>query len=273
MDEFLLQALIAGLLLAAITGPLGALVVWRHLAYFGDTIAHAALLGVAVSLIAEFVPMTLAMFLVALAVALLLTLLTRDARFHADTMLGLLAHGTLAVGVLLVAVNGTAAANLEAYLFGDILAVTPTDLALLAILLLVVLFVFFRYGRQMLLMTVDQNIASVEGVPVARRQLLLLMLFSATIALSIKIVGVLLITAMLIIPAAAARFLARTPWGMMAGAAFIGAVSTSLGLYGALLIDAPAAPMMVSVSVAMFLVLAVLSRVFQRLAQTGKARL
>ncbi|MFN7612129.1 MAG: metal ABC transporter permease, partial [Alphaproteobacteria bacterium] len=103
MDEFLLQAMLAGVLLAAITGPLGALVVWRHLAYFGDSIAHAALLGVAVSLISQVVPMTLAMFLVSLAVALLLSVLMRDGRFHADTMLGLLAHGTLAVGVLLVA--------------------------------------------------------------------------------------------------------------------------------------------------------------------------
>lgn len=270
MDEFLLQALLAGVLLAVITGPLGALVVWRHLAYFGDTIAHAALLGVAVSLIAEIVPMTLAMFLVALAVALLLNLLTRDARFHADTMLGLLAHGTLAVGVLLVALNDGAAANLEAYLFGDILAVTLTDLALLAALMLVVLAVFIRYGRQLLLMTLDQHIASVEGVPVLRRQLLLLMIFAATVALSIKIVGVLLITAMLIIPAAAARFFARSPWGMMAGAALIGALSTTLGLYGALIINAPAAPMMVSVSVAIFLVLALLSRLFQRLTHASK---
>lgn len=273
MDEFLLQAMLAGVLLAAITGPLGALVVWRHLAYFGDSIAHAALLGVAVSLISQVLPMTLAMFLVSLAVALLLSVLMRDGRFHADTMLGLLAHGTLSVGVLLVALSRDIQVDMNAYLFGDILSVTRTDLWLLAALLAAVAVIIIGHWRSLILMTIDHNIARAEGVAVERIHVLVLILLAATVALSIKLVGVLLITAMLIIPAAAARFIARSPHAMALYASLLGAGSVIVGMYAALRFDAPAAPMMVSVSVAVFIILALLSRLFKAFSKPRKSGL
>jgi zinc transport system permease protein len=273
MNEFLLEAMLAGVLLAAITGPLGSLVVWRHLAYFGDTIAHAALLGVAVSLISHVVPMTLAMFLVSLAVALLLSVLMRDGRFHADTMLGLLAHGTLAVGVLLVALSRDIQVDMNAYLFGDILSLNRSDLWMLGGLLVAVAVIIIGHWRSLILMTIDRNIARAEGVAVERIQLLILILLSATVALSIKIVGVLLITAMLIIPAAAARFIARSPHAMALYGSLLGAVSVIVGLCAALRIDAPAAPMMVAVNVAIFLILMFLSRLFQSFSKPRKSGL
>lgn len=260
MDEFLLRAMTGGVLLALSVGPLGAMVVWRHMAYFGDTIAHAALLGVAVSLITTAIPMTLAMFLVAVAVAVALSLLVRDSRFHADTMLGMLSHGTLAIGVLLVALSRDIQVDISAYLFGDILTIADHDIAMLGLLLALVVALVATHWRALVLMTIDEAVARAEGIATERLKLMITVLLAATVAVSIKLVGVLLITAMLIIPAAAARYLARSPLQMVLLSSVLGAVSVVLGLYGALQIDAPAAPMMVTTSLAIFLLCGLLKR-------------
>jgi zinc transport system permease protein len=252
MDEFLLKAMIGGVLLALAVGPLGAMVVWRHMAYFGDTIAHAALLGVAIALISNVVPMTLAMFLVSLAVAITLSALVRDSRFHADTMLGLLAHGTLAVGVLLVSMSRDIQVDISAYLFGDILTITNQDIVMLVGLLAAVVVVVALQWRALILLTIDEAMARAEGIRTERTKLLITILLAATVAISIKLVGVLLITAMLIIPAAAARYLARSPLQMVCFASVLGALAVVVGLYSALEIDAPAAPMMVTSAIAIF---------------------
>lgn len=263
MDEFLLRAMTGGVLLALAVGPLGAMVVWRHMAYFGDTIAHAALLGVAISLISATIPMTLAMFLVSLAVAVTMSLLVRDSRFHADTMLGLLAHGTLAVGVLLVSMSREIQVDISSYLFGDILTITNHDIAMLGALLAAVVAVVATQWRSLILLTIDEAMAKAEGIRTERVKLLITILLAATVAVSIKLVGVLLITAMLIIPAAAARYLARSPLQMVCLASVLGGIAVVCGLYGALEIDAPAAPMMVTSAIGVFLVSAVLSRLFK----------
>ena len=266
MDEFLLRAMIGGVLFALAVGPLGAMVVWRHMAYFGDTIAHAALLGVAISLISTSIPMTLAMFAVSLAVAVTLSALVRDARFHADTMLGLLAHGTLAVGVLLVSLSREIQVDISSYLFGDILTITDHDIAMLGVLLAAVVAIVSTQWRALILMTIDEPMAKAEGIKTERTKLLLTMLLAATVAVSIKLVGVLLITAMLIIPAAAARYLARSPLQMVCLASVLGAVSVVPGLFGAKEIDAPAAPMMVTGAIGVFMVSAIASRLLKRAA-------
>jgi zinc transport system permease protein len=246
MDEFILRALVGVILLASMLGPLGAFVVWRHMSYFGDTIAHSALLGVALSLLSgSAVPIPLAMFLVAIAVALLLTRYTRDSRFHADTVLGILAHSALAIGVLLVAMSRTIQVDINLYLFGDILGITWQDVAALAVLAAVVLTILSFRWRALLMVTIEPNIAAVEGIRIARVQLLFTVMLAAVIALAIKLTGVLLITALLIIPAAAARYLAASPKQMAMLASAIGIGSASVGLFTSLAIDAPTGPMMV----------------------------
>jgi zinc transport system permease protein len=222
------------------------------------------LLGVAISLISNVIPMTLAMFLVSLSVAVALSALVRDSRFHADTMLGLLAHGTLAVGVLLVAMSREIQVDIASYLFGDILTITNSDLIMLAGLLVAVAGVMVTQWRALILLTIDEAMARAEGVRIERTKLLLTLLLAATVAVSIKLVGVLLITAMLIIPAAAARYVSRTPAQMMCFASLLGAASVILGLYGAMEIDAPAAPMMVTTAIGIFIGCAIVSRLLKR---------
>lgn len=259
MDDLTLRALIGALALAVALGPLGSFVVWRQMAYFGDTIAHGALLGIAISVISGFIPLTLAIFLSAMAVALLLNSFGRDARFHADTVLGLLSHGTLALGVLLVALSH-ARVDINAYLFGDVLAISWADVALLLALAGVSLFLLKLMWRPLLMATIDPAIAHVEGVDVKRAQLLLTLMLAAMVAVAVKLVGVLLITALLIIPAASARYLAKSPKQMAVLASAIGAACVSAGLFAAFEVDAPAGPAMVVMAVFAFMVIGAVTK-------------
>ena len=253
MDEFILRALLGAMLLAVMIGPLGALVVWRHMAYFGDTISHAALLGVAVSLLsAGAVPMTPAILVVALVVALILARYARDARFHADTLLGIMAHGALALGVLLVAMSHSIRVDMNAYLFGDILAIDWNDVALLAVLTTSILALLAWRWRALLMVAIDPAIAAVEGVNVPRTHLLLTLMLAVVIAVSIKLTGVLLMTALLVMPAAAARYLSHTPLQMAVRASLLGMVSVSAGLFTSLRMDAPSGPTMVVIAALLF---------------------
>jgi zinc transport system permease protein len=261
MDELVLRALVGALILAVMMGPLGALVVWRQMAYFGDTIAHASLLGVAVSLLsAGAVPMTLAMLAVALAAALILARYARDTRFSSDTLLGIIAHGALALGVMLVAMNHTIRVDMNAYLFGDILAIDWADVAMLAVLAISVLVLLWWHWRALLMVAIDPAIAAVEGVHVARIHRLLTLLLATVIALAIPLTGVLLMTALLVMPAAAARYVSHTPVQMAIRAALLAMVSVSAGLYLSLKIDSPSGPAMVVCAALLFVLCSLAAR-------------
>ena len=261
MDEFVLRALIGALMLAAVLGPLGAFVVWRHMSYFGDTIAHSALLGVALSLLSGgVVPIPVAMLAVALTVALILSRFGRDSRFHADTVLGLLAHSSLALGLVLVALSRSIRLDINAYLFGDILSIEWQDVALLGVLSAMVLGLIIANWRKLLMITIEPSIAAVEGIKVARVQLLFTVLLAGVIAAAIKLTGVLLITALLIMPAAAARYLAKTPKQMAVIASLLGMSAAGAGLFASLKLDAPTGPMMVVSAAVIFVLSSVLHR-------------
>lgn len=259
MDDLILRALIGVILLASLLGPLGSFVVWRHMAYLGDTIAHAALLGVAFSLIATALPMTVAIFAVALGVALVLYRFGHDARFHTDTLLGILAHGTLALGVLLVALSRQRV-DINAYLFGDILALDWNNIVVLALLVAVIGTLLKLSWKPLLMVTISPSIAHVEGINARRTQLLLLMMLASVIAVAIQLVGVLLITALLIIPAATARYIAKSPGQMALYASLIGIATAVLGLFGSLEVDAPTGPTMVVVGAFVFIVMGAITK-------------
>jgi zinc transport system permease protein len=259
MDELVLRALIGALILAAMLGPLGSFVVWRHMAYLGDTIAHAALLGIALSLVTNLVPMTLAMFVVAMGVALVLYRFARDTRFHTDTLLGILAHGTLALGVLLVALSPVRV-DMNAYLFGDVLAISWGDVGVLALLACVIALLLRLSWRALLMVTIHPAIAHVESVNVKRTHLMLLLMLAAVIAVAIKLVGVLLITALMIMPAASARYIARTPAQMAIIASIVGMLCVALGLFASIEVDAPTGPTMVVIAAFAFVVIGAVTK-------------
>lgn len=255
IPEFLLAAAVAGLGVALMTGPLGTLVVWRRLAYFGDTLAHGALLGAALGVALELSP-RLAVVAASLALALALLALRRGQRLAADTLLGILSHTALAAGLVGVSLLADARLDLYGLLFGDLLTTRWADCAAIWLTAAAVVGLIAWRWEGLLLATLDEDLARAEGVPVARLELLLFALVALTIAFAMQVVGVLLITALLIIPAAAARQLARSPEAMALGAALVGALAVLLGLGLSFGLNTPAGPSIVLMASAIFVLLA-----------------
>ncbi len=257
LESFFTRAIIAGVGVAAITGPLGSFIVWRRLAYFGDTMAHSAILGVALALFFSLSPIA-GVFAIAVLVALILAFLQRRGTLSADSLLGLLSHSTLALGLVLVSLMPNVRIDLMGLLFGDILAVSVADLAVIYGGGALVLGVLAWLWRPMLAGTVSEDIAQAEGFHPERTRLVFMVLLAGLIAISMKILGVMLITAMLIIPATAARRLARTPEQMAVYASLGGIAAVLMGLWGSLHFDTPSGP---SIVVAALLIFAITSLV------------
>ncbi len=257
MDDFIIRAAIGGIGVAAVTGPLGAFVVWRRMAYFGDALAHSALLGVALGLLVG-TNANIAIIAVCVAVALLLVASQRQRYLASDTVLGILAHGTLSLGLVVVALQGSVRVDLFALLFGDVLAMTLADLYWIYGGGLVALALLLWLWRPLLAVTVHEDLARVEGVNVVAVQLGFMVVIAVVIAVAIKIVGVLLLTSLLVIPAAAARRVSTTPEMMAILAAVIGTVSVIGGLSGSLQWDTPAGPSVVLAAVVLFLLVMVI---------------
>ena len=252
LDDFFMRALLGGTGVALLAGPLGCFIVWRRLAYFGDTLSHSALLGVAMALLLNM-NITLTVFVISVAVSMLLILLQRRASLSSDALLGLLAHATLAVGLVVLAFMTWVRVDLMGFLFGDILAITAGDIAIIWGGGLVVLALVSFIWKPLLASTVSYDIAVAEGLRPDLANFLFMVLMAGVIAISMKIVGVLLITALLIIPAATARRFSGTPEIMAVMASILGAASVWLGLEGSLKWDTPAGPSIVVAALAFFI--------------------
>jgi len=251
-DAFVWRALAAGLAWPWVAAPLGCFVVWRRMAYFGDTLSHSALMGVALGVVAGVDPV-LGVLLAALASGVLLVMLQRYGEFAGDTILGILAHSTLALGVVVLSLVESIRVDLFSYLFGDILAVLEADLAWIGGGAALVLASLAALWRPLLSVTVHPDLAQVEGVPVLAVRLLFVLLLAIVVAVAMRIVGILLITSLLVIPPATARRLARTPVQMAVIATGAAAVAVVVGLVASLGWDLPAGPAMVVAAATMFL--------------------
>ena len=250
-DDFFTRALAGGIGLALATGPLGCFVVWRRMAYFGDSIAHSALLGVVLGIVLG-IDLSAGIVIMCVALALLLLLLQQQRRLATDTLLGILAHSSLALGLVGISFLESVRVDLMAYLFGDILAVTGRDLiwiyggggAVLAVTALI--------WRPLLAVTVHEELARAEGVRVGLVRVVFTLLIAFAVAIAMKIIGLILIMALLIIPAATARRLARSPEQMALLASALGAASVVGGLHGSLVWDTPSGPSVVVAALAIF---------------------
>jgi len=251
LDDFLVRAWLAGAGVALVAGPLGCFVVWRRMAYFGDTMTHSALLGIALGLAMGADP-AVGIVVVSLAVALILLAFRRSRRLADDTLLGILSHAALSLGLVVIGLLSWLRLDLMGFLFGDVLAVSARDLVWIYGGGSLVLAGLAWIWRPLLALTIDEELARAEGIPVGRTQLMFMVLIATTIAIAMKIVGVLLITSLLIIPAAAARRLARTPERMAFAAAGAGVLACSAGLWGSLSFDTPSGPSVVVAAVALF---------------------
>jgi len=263
LNSPLIPALLAGIGVAFATAPLGCLVVWRRMAYFGDATAHAAILGVAISLI-----FSTDIFFGVLSVALLtaVTISALSGRGYAiDTLLGVVAHSAIAIGLVAVSLVKGADIDLEAYLFGDITAVSLTDVGVIWGGVVLILSIIAWRWTALLTATLNDDLAYANGINPKREQLILTLALAVVVAVSIKIMGALLITAMLIIPAAIARPFSKTPEGMALITTGVGAICSVIGIYASHLWDTPTGPTIVCVAALLF----ILSSLARLSRQTG----
>jgi len=245
LDDFLVRAALAGVGVAIAAAPLGCFVVWRRMAYFGEATAHAAILGVALSL-ALSMSIFAGTLVAAMGMALAVSALSQRS-YAMDTLLGVMAHSSLALGLVAVSLLDGVRVDLMSFLFGDILAVSRGDLAVIwGGALAVTLLVFWRWSA-LLTATLNPDLATAAGIDPRREQLILTLALAVTVAVAIKVVGVLLIGAMLVIPAASARPFSRTPEGMAGLAILLGAGAALGGLELSYLYDTPTGPTIVCV--------------------------
>ena len=252
-DDFFIRALLGGIGTAIIAGPLGCFIVWRRLAYFGDTLSHSALLGVALALLFE-INITLAVFITSLVIAFSLFLLQKRRNLSSDTLLGMLAHSSIALGLVVLAFMSWVRVDLLGFLFGDILSITKTDVFLIWFGGIIVLAMLVKIWRPLFAATVSPEIAKAEELAPDYTNILFMIMMALVIAISMKIVGVMLITALLIIPAAAARSFSRSPEQMALLAILFGILAVSFGLFGSLEFDTPAGPSIIVSALLLFIV-------------------
>jgi zinc transport system permease protein len=261
-DPFLLRALLAGLGLAIVAAPLGCFVVWRRMAYYGETVAQAGLIGVALGL-AFSLNLTASVLIVTLAISLLLVVLSRQQVVPFDSLLGLLAHAALAIGVIAASLVRGQQIDLMAFLFGDIFAITIGDLRWImfggAAALVALAFVW----RPLLSLSVHEDLAAAEGLPTERLKLVFVLILALVVAIAIKIVGALLTIAFLIMPAAAARPLSETPEQMALFAGIFGMLSVVLGLFVSVAFDTPGGPSIV-LMLALFFVVSIIPTILRQ---------
>ena len=251
LDDFFIRALLADIGIALVTGPLGCFIIWRRLSFFGDTLAHAALLGVTMAVFFE-INIAFSVFLISSVVALILIKLQKSTKLPGDALLGLLAHSSLAVGLVVIGFLTSIRFDVMGLLFGDILAVNQNDLLLIwiggAFILLILKFIW----KPLFASTVNHELAEAEGMEPNKFNAIFTVLMAAVIAISIKIVGLLLITGMLIMPAAMGRNLSNNPQQMVKLSVIGGLLSVIIGLFSSLQFNTPSGPSIITAALILF---------------------
>ena len=251
-DDFFIRALLAGLGIAIVTGPLGCFIIWRRLSYFGDTLAHSALLGVTLAYTLEF-NIALSVFIISSLIALILIDLQKRTNLPGDALLGLLAHSSLAIGLVVIGFLSFIRFDIMGLLFGDILAVTVDDLLIIGIGGPLILLILKLIWKSLFASTVNYELAEAEGLKPDRAKAIFTILMAGVIAISIKMVGLLLITGMLIIPAAMARNVSSSPQRMVIFSILGGLLSVMLGLFVSLEFNTSSGPSIIAAALFLFI--------------------
>ena len=251
-DDFFIRALIAGIGIAIVTGPLGCLVIWRRLSYFGDTLSHSALLGVTLAY-AFSINISLSVFIISGIVALTLLSLQKRTKLAGDSLLGLLAHSTLAIGLVLIGFLSSIRFDLMGLLFGDILAVTLEDIFIIWFGGLIILVILYYIWKSIFAAAVNYDLAAAEGMKPDLSNFIFTLLLAGVIAISIKMIGALLITGLLLIPAATARSLSSNPRQMVILSILVGIISVILGLFSSLELNTASGPSIIVAALVLFI--------------------
>lgn len=247
---FLTRALIGVVMLAVLTAVLGVFVVLRRMAFFGDAIAHSSLAGVALGLLFGLDP-TVGAIAFSIFIAFGIVFVSRKKILALDTIIGVFFAAAVAIGVLVIG-ELEVRVDLLGFLFGDILALNNTDLWVIGILGVIVLALIAVATKPLVQIAFQEDLARVTGVPVAVYEYFFMLMLALVIALGIKVAGVILIGPLLIIPAAAAKNIARDFRGMLAFSVLFGVVSGVLGLVGSYVLNTASGPTIILVSSVFF---------------------
>jgi len=250
-DDFFIRALIAGIGIALVTGPIGCFIIWRRLSFFGDTLSHSALLGVTIGFFFD-INVAFSVFLISSAIALILLKLQKTTKLPGDALLGLLAHSSLAVGLVVISFLSSIRFDIMGLLFGDILAVNEIDLLIIWVGGALILFILKIIWKPLFASTVNNELAEAEGMNPERANAIFTILLAAIIAISIKIVGLLLITGMLIMPAAMSRNISNNPQQMVKLSVVGGLLSVLIGLFSSLQFNSPSGPSIITAALVLF---------------------
>lgn len=252
MTDFIIKALLAGIGISIISGPIGSLMVWQRMAYFGDTLAHATLLGVCIAAILN-INIYYGLIFTCLLIAVILTMVSHNKKFTNDTTLSILSHSVLATGLIAAALFKNIRIDLLAYLCGDILSVTNVDLICILVTDIIVLSSLYFIWDKMILITINKELAMAEGIKEAKIRWIFILLVSLIFAISIRLVGVLLINALLIIPCSIAKIWAKSPIQMAILGSIFGCLTIVLGMMGSLLWNVPTGPAIVVSATILFI--------------------
>lgn len=263
LDDFFMRAMVAGIVVAGIAGPFGCLLAWRRMAFMGETIAHSSLLGVVLGVLLGIVPQYAIMF-VALGVAVILYLLDKSKGLARDVSLTVIAHGALGVGLFILSLMPDARLDLEAYLFGSLFAIDKLDIGIILIGGGLIFGILLYYWRSLVAVTISPDLANAEHAVKPEAEFVFTLLVAILVALTMKITGLLLVSAILIIPAAAARFIATSPEKMAILASILGMVSVALGLYISLANDVAGNAAIIVVAICLFVLSFLLSKILFR---------
>lgn len=259
LDDFVVRACIAGIGLAFLTGPIGCILLWRRMAFFGDALGHSALLGVALAAILQ-VDIYLGIIAICLACASLLGMVPSRTRLTMDAWLAIVSYSALALGIIALSKAPHIRIDPSSYLFGDILMLDNQDIAWIYGCILIVVPFFLIQRKRLLLLTLDEELAKVAGVPTDRLRIFFMVILSMTVAVCLKTVGALLLPALLIIPAAAAGRLARSPEQMIILAVGVGILSVTSGLSSSIYFNTPSGPTIVVCCTCLFLLTHLVSK-------------
>lgn len=257
IDPFIIHAWLAGIGISLMSAPMGCFIAWQRLVYFGDTVAHAALLGVVLALLFSASPF-FGIIALAMMIALLIASCSDDFLLPSDTLLGILAHSSLALGLVILSQSPSITLNVSGLLFGDILAVSTQELGMIFGMAIITISILIAQWKPLMRFILHADIAQVEGVNTRRMRLLLMMMIALIVAVSIKLVGILLITSLLILPAAAARLFAQSPRQMVFYACITSIASVTFGLVASLRFDTPTGPSIILSALGIWIALAML---------------
>ena len=248
-DSFIINALIGGLSIAIMAGLLGSFVLWKNMAYFGDALSHSALLGITIGILCN-INLNIAILLIATVFAIIFSY--NKSNYSSDTTLGILSYSSLSLAVILAS-SSKINIDLMSYLFGDILAINFTDICYLLLCSIIMAIWFYYNWSKLVLMSISTELLQAEGINIKRLKLSFSIILALFVAISFKIVGVFLITAMLIIPAASSLAISKSPMQMVIHSIIIGCLSVIIGITTAILFDFPTGPSIVLSSLSLFI--------------------